>query len=103
MRLFVEFDCYADIIDVPEAVITKRKQYRNRFLDWLYDKNNRHEYWVKVQDQEGEQLYGVQFGSDAFVKWLNEKVLKKSDFKASVVERDLFVTDNTEGLPSIFF
>ena len=103
MRFFVAFDSYADIIDVPDIVGIRIKKYRNQFLDWIYNKKNNHGYWIKGDDGKGGWFYGVQFGSDAFVKWLNSKVIKSSDSQAVVVARDLDIDTYSGDIPLIFF
>lgn len=103
MKCFVEFDCYADIIEIPDPVAVRIKKYRNQFLDWLYDKNSKHNYWVKGSDGKGGWFYGVQYGSDAFVEWLNKKVIKDKYAQAVIVERDLDVNDYKGDMLRIFF
>ena len=98
MQMLVEFDVSADIIEVPSFVVEKRKHYRKKFLDWLYNPAVKHSYWVK----SSSGWKGVCFGTDAFVEWLNKKVLKHSDEKAVVVQRDVS-HENSNNLPSIFF
>ena len=67
MRLFVEFDVSADIIDVPRDVLDNREHLRQRFLKWLYDPNVKHKYWTTFNGHRG-----VCYRSDAFVEWLNK-------------------------------
>ena len=98
MLLFVEFDVSADIIDVPQSVIDNRDVLRRRFLKWLYDKSIKHKYWITFKD--GSK--GVIYRSDAFVEWLNKKILIESEEKAIVI-RQYVSADNEENLPSIFF
>ena len=97
MRLLVEFDIDADIIDVPQSVIDNREILRRRFLKWLYDKGTKHKYWTKAGN-----TMGVAFRSDAFVEWLNKKELRCSDEKATVLWQHVS-SDNEENLPSVFF
>lgn len=100
MKLLLTFDYYADIIDVPEWIINKKHIIKNSFYDWLYDKNNHHQYWVsKTLEHDGSQDL-VMFGSDAFLEWLNEKVLDKEE-KATIVIEGLDEWDNN--LPSLWF
>lgn len=103
MKIFCTFDCYADILEVPEEVGCRIKKYRNKFLDWLYDRKNHHGYWVKLDNGNGKAVYGVQYGSDAFVDWLNKKVLKGKEPRAVVIERDLDRDTYTGDIPYIWF
>ena len=98
MQMFVEFDINADIIDVPQSVIDNREDLRSRFLKWLYDKSVKHKYWHTFKD--GSR--GVMYRSDAFVEWLNKKVLSDSEQKAAIVEQHVS-RDGEYPLPSIFF
>ena len=72
MKMIVEFDIGADIIDVPQSVIDNRENLRTHFLKWLYDKNTKYKYWVEMKDSTGKKMRGVCYRSNAFVEWLNE-------------------------------
>ena len=98
MLLFVEFDISADIIDVPQSVIDDRKNLSRQFLKWLYDKNTRHKYWYTFPG--GEK--GVIYRSDAFVEFLNKKVLLDTEQKAFIVQQEIPL-ENKQNLPSVFF
>ena len=98
MLLFVEFDINADIIDVPQSVIDDREKLSQRFLKWLYDKNTKHKYWYTFPG--GEK--GVMYRSDAFVEFLNKKVLRESGQKAVIVQQEVPL-ENKQNLPSVFF
>lgn len=97
MRMLVEFDINADIIDVPQSVIDNREVLQYRFLKWLYKKGNKHKYWKMLGG-----TMGVMYRSDAFVEWLNEFVLKDSTERASILEQ--YVSrDNRNKLPTLNF
>ena len=98
MQMMLEFDINADIIDVPQFIIENREQYGRRFLKWLYDKRNRHQYWVTFSNG----VKGVCFRSNAFVEWLNKKILKESGEKAEILLEEVDVAAYRH-LPSIFF
>ena len=98
MLLFVEFDINADIIDVPQEVIDNREVLSRRFLKWIYDKNVKHRYWHTFSG--GEK--GLIYRSDAFVEFLNKKVLKNSIQKAVIVQQEIPL-ENKKDLPSVFF
>ena len=101
MKLVVEFDIDADIIDVPAYVIENREILRRRFWKWLSDKSIKHKYWETWKDRDGVKHTGLRYRGDAFVEWLNKKVLMDSDEKAFVLET--CVGDYPQDLPSIFF
>jgi len=96
MRLFVEFDVSADIIDVPESVIRNKEHLHREFLKWLTNKQNKHKYWVTVQGHRG-----LCYRSDAFVEWLNDNYLKDSKEKAVIVQQYVSIK-NEQKLPSVF-
>ena len=101
MKLVVQFDIDADILEVPQFVIDEREQLRKKFLSWIYNRNTRHKYWVKIKTQSGT-VWGLRYRSDAFVEWLNKKVLKKSEEKAVILQTQVW-EDEYDNLPSIFF
>lgn len=101
MKMIVEFDLDADIIDVPQCVIDSKDQLRSRFLKWLYDESIKHKYWVEIKDPSGKKLRGLRYRSDAFVEWLNKKILSKTEETAVVLT--LHISEYPEDLPKIFF
>ena len=90
MQMIVEFDIGADLIEVPEWVVRDREKLRRQFLKWL-------------TGFEGSRRYRKGgcwcYRSDAFVYWLNKRVLKGE--QARVVQEQLGAWDDS--LPSIFF
>lgn len=90
MQMIVEFDIGADLIEVPEWVVRDLEKLRRQFLKWL-------------TGFEGSRRYRKGgcwcYRSDAFVYWLNKRVLKGE--QARVVQEQLGAWD--ESLPSIFF
>ena len=103
MKCFVANDGYGDIIEIPDPVALNIKKFRNQFLDWLYDKSNKHPYWVKGDDGNGGWFYGVCYDTSAFVEWLNEHIIKNKYEPAIIVERDLDRDACPEGMLRIFF
>ena len=99
--MVVEFDISADVIEVPQSVIDNREHLRTRFLKWLYDEKTKHKYWVEMKDSTGKKLRGVCFRSNAFVEWLNKKVLSKAEETAVVLAENVF--EYPDDLPKIFF
>lgn len=91
MEMIVEFDISADLIRVPEWVVRDREVLRRRFFKWLYG-------------EEGSRRYRKGgcwcYRSDAFVYWLNKKVLQDGE-RAEVLQEQLRTWDRE--LPSIFF
>lgn len=101
MKLILEFDFDADVIEVPQYVLENREVLRKRFLKWLYSGQTRHKYWVTVRDVDGKKFRGVKYRSDAFVEWLNKKVLMDGMEKASILEEH--VHEYAEDIPKLVF
>lgn len=92
MKLVLQFDIHTDIIDVPQHIIDDKNKLQKNFFNWLYDRNNKHRYWVKTQ-----YGWGVQYSSDAFIEWLN----RKTHCNATIIEPD--VCDYSPDLPILYF
>ena len=97
MLLFVEFDISADIIDVPQEVIDNREQLRRQFLKWLFSPDIKKKYTVTLNGHRG-----VCYRSEAFIEFLNKKVLKDLTQKAVIVQQEVSIR-NEQNLPSVFF
>ena len=102
MKMLVEFDVDADIIDVPQYVIDNRQHYRNQFLEWLYDPSVKHKYRRTWTCADGSKFVGMSYRSDAFVEWLNRKLRKAGDM-STVVQTGVSIEEYQNVLPSIFF
>lgn len=101
MKMVIQFDLDADIIEVPEFVVENRELMKRRFWKWLSNKSIKHKYWVTAIDGSGKEFTGLRYRGDAFVEWLNKKVLVQDDLKAYIVEKH--VRDYPKDMPSIFF
>ncbi len=101
MKMMVAFDIDADIIDVPDEIAEKRNSYRNKLLDWLYNKKVKHSYRKIFYDSHGNKSEVMCYRSDAFVEWLNKKPLRDSAYKATIVETHVEIDENFQ--PQIFF
>lgn len=76
MKIVLSADNDCSIYLVPNYVAKELDKYIGDFLNWLYDENNKHEYWC------GE---GLCYDERAFIKWLNNKISKCNE-KAKLVE-----------------
>ena len=103
MKLLIEFDIDADIVEVPQFVVDQREVFKSRFWKWISNKAIKHKYWVKMQDADGRRYYALQYRADAFVEWLNKKYIKNDSEKAYVVQTQVSIDDFHQELPSIFF
>lgn len=106
MKLYVEIDFYAQVIDVPSHIIEKREYYRNKFLDWIYNPKVKHLYREVSVDASGKFFVGMVYDGYAFVDWLNRKVLKETNEVAVMLEPEIEIDEQhwiSEGIPYIFF
>ena len=74
MIVKIEFDYEADTeyIRCSARVGRNIRKLLRQFDKWIYDRNNKHPYWmVADEDEEGNKIYGVCFNAEAFVYWLN--------------------------------
>ena len=57
-------------------------ELHHQFLEWLYDKNTEHNYFITLED--GSKMYN--YDASAFVEWLNDNMYKDSE-KARIVKK----------------
>ncbi len=100
MLLVIEFDLDADVIDVPQSVIDNKDILRRKFVHWMQSKSN-HQYRKVYTDISGKKFYGIEYRSDAFVNWLNMKVLHNQKEQAIVIKQ--MVSEYPSDLPRLFF
>lgn len=103
MKLLIEFDCDADIIEVPQFVVDDREVLKRRFWKWISNKSIKHKYWVEVRDDRGRYYYGLRYRADAFVEWLNKKYISDDAEKAKILQEHVNIDDFHHIMPSIFF
>lgn len=103
MKLLIEFDCDADIIEVPQFVVDQRDIFKRRFWKWISNKAIKHKYWVDIRDAHGKYHCCLRYRADAFVEWLNKKYISNDDEKAYVVQEHVNIDDFHHVMPSIFF
>ena len=85
---------YADIIYLPNTELDI-ETIQERFFKWMFDKHNNHKYWVTINS---EKVY-CQYGTPAFVEWLNEYIVSHSTEKAYIIEENAIMWDeNNESL-----
>ena len=54
-----------------------------------------------MRDVDGKKYRGVKYRSDAFVEWLNKKVLMDGMEKASILEEHVY--EYTDDIPKLVF
>ena len=87
---------YADIVYLPNIKMDI-EMLQEHFLEWMFDKKNNHKYWVTINS---EKVY-CQYGSQAFVEWLNQYIVYHSREKAYIIEENATMWD--ENNESIIF
>ena len=85
MKVALWYTCSADIIELPDVPRIDLNVTYQRFDKWLFDKRNRHPYWIY---ENGRRL-GVAKHPEAFVDWLNKTVYLDPKAKATIVARDV--------------
>jgi len=101
LLLRIEFDCDADIINVPPYVIEHKDSFRAKFLKWIRNKNNDPHRHKTHTTKTGKKYTVVCYRADAFVEWLNQKIIHDADEKASIIATRIDKYD--EDIPAIFF
>lgn len=89
----------ADLVKVPDCIADNLHVYQVKFDEWIYDKNNKHGYWVK--DEEGELV--LSFTGEAFLRWLNQNIIENEDEKAIFIKREYEPSKKDMRLPRINF
>jgi len=87
MNCYVQYDKnekIADIISIPNYTFKEIEQKQQEFFKWLFDKNNNHKYWKKINGVKSYCDYDV----DAFIEWLNNNIFCNSFNKAQVLGKD---------------
>lgn len=97
MKVVLDFDDSADIIDCPSFIVDDIINYQINFIDWLNDESNNHCYWNYTNGRKN----GVSFRCEAFVEYLNRYILNRSNDKASII--DLNTNTYDKSLPKIKF
>ena len=103
MKCFVGFDMHAVIIEIPDPVGEKIYKYKKKFLDWIYDPKAKHPYLKKFKDSRGKPFYGACYNEEAFIEYLNKRVIKNKYPPAVIIERDVDPDACPEDMPAIFF
>jgi len=84
-----------DIVDMPINTIDDLEEEQKEFFEWLFNKDNNHEYWII---RNGEKTT-CSYDSRAFVKWFDEK--KQGAEKAMIVEQ--YAKKKIEDMPILYF
>lgn len=101
-KVILKWMYYSDIIKVPNDIVEDIHGYQMKFDKWLSDKDSKHNYWVTLQNEEGDSL-ALSFDSEAFVTWLNDYILSDSIEKVTFEEKDIQLSDEHKSLPLLYF
>ena len=93
MKIAIDCGYHKDIISIPDHIGTNLEDLIHKFDEWIYDKNNDHEFWIYV---DGEKR-AVEVGTDSFLEYLNKYQLCYSKEKAYIVHKEL--QEIPEGMP----
>lgn len=102
-HILIQWTYFADIVSVPDNIADNLRDYQISFDKWIGDKNNRHKYWVRVNPDDQENIEGLCFGSDAFVCWLNDFIIKENEQKAYFIKKQIKPNKVQKKLPTIYF
>ncbi|SFM25605.1 hypothetical protein SAMN03159341_12275 [Paenibacillus sp. 1_12] len=70
MIVKIDFGMHEEFIDIADELEEQIEQLQREFLDWLYNKEIDHQYWIY---KDGSK-WGVSYRSSAFIEWLNNKI-----------------------------
>lgn len=79
-QIAVQFTYDAYILEVPDHIEENAKKIQLKFDKWVYDKDNNHGLWVKVNNRK----VAVNFVCQDFVDYLNRFVIKEGDPKVVI-------------------
>lgn len=69
-----------DVIYIPKHISEIIIGLQGEFFKWLFDKKNNHPYWRYINH---EKAY-CEYDTNAFIKWINERILHDSSEKAFI-------------------
>lgn len=99
MRILLNWTYSSDVVECPQEIAENLQYYQLEFDKWLQNRENQHGYWTT--DGFGNE-WGLEFGSDAFVMWLNENILINEE-KAVIVQTAIVPSLEEKKLPHINF
>lgn len=97
MLINIVFSYDFDILDVHDSVGENLRKYRLSFDNWIYDKNNNHDFWII----KNHKKYAVAMCSEAFVYYINNIVF--SDTKATIIKKNVELDNLDSSCPTLYF
>lgn len=81
------YETDTEYIRCPARVGRNIRKLQRQFDKWIYDRNNKHSYWIVTdEDEEGNNIYGVCFNAEAFVYWMNHIKYAKRKRVARIID-----------------
>ncbi|WP_169800511.1 hypothetical protein [Metabacillus fastidiosus] len=88
VKLEFMYESDSEYMSCPAKVGRNVRKLQRQFDKWIYDRNNKHPYWVIAdEDEEGNEIYGVCFNAEAFVYWLNDVKFVKRKKIAKLIDK----------------
>lgn len=75
---------FADIVYIPNHISFDAEMEQEIFLDWLFNDESDHNYWIFV----GGEKVACNYGTQAFIDWINEKYFLECEEKAYMLEEN---------------
>jgi len=81
------YETDAEYIRCSARVGRNIRKLQRQFDKWIYNRNNKHPYWVVAHiDEDGNEHYGVCCITEAFFYWLNHIKCAKRKQVARLIE-----------------
>ncbi|WP_025851105.1 hypothetical protein [Paenibacillus ehimensis] len=89
MIVKIDFGMHQEFIDIADELGERIEQLQSEFLEWLYDKEIDHRYWIYKDGYK----WGVNYRASAFVEWLNARISVVKE--AVLLEGNQFISAKT--------
>ncbi|GAB6988696.1 hypothetical protein [Paenibacillus pini] len=86
MIIEVDFGMHREAIEIEGELGKQIEQLQEQFLDWIYNKEIDHQYWIY---KEGIK-WGVSYRGSAFVEWLNN--MNSNEYRKTTLTKDKYST-----------
>ena len=91
VKIFYDDSNLVDVISVPNHIENLQK-LQNEFLQWIFNKDIDHGYWVVI---DGEKV-GCAYGTDEFVEWINSTLPDNICERAEILKGNETECDQAE-------
>ncbi|WP_442600736.1 hypothetical protein [Paenibacillus sp. KN14-4R] len=93
MIIIMDFGMHLEAIDIVEELGEQIEELQKEFLDWLYNKEVDHQYWIY---KDGSK-WGVNYRGSAFVEWLNN--FKSTEYRKTTLTQE----NHLKAVKTIYF